>query len=215
MIRANREVKEGIDAILEKNETLTFFQVRRALMINGQKLDLSEFRYVGEELLKLFGRMDIQGVIFHRGLTQQEVNLWLETFGRSQPKVLEKDHWEKFCEKQHLEHIELKQVRYTLRVDAEGQPGTLQIFQPVPGGHSGNSPLSAGPQKLGSEELARVPEIIRAVLNSAKQIKLYPVGSKNVSASVDQLHDLLRPILADAKSPRSRPGEELPGCQRG
>ncbi len=201
VIRANCEVKEGIDAILEKNETLTFFQVRRALMINGQKLDLSEFRYVGEELLKLFARMDIQGILFQRGLSQQEVNLWLETFGRSKPRVLEKDHWEKFCAEQHLEHIELKQVRYTLRVDAEAQAGTIQIFQPMPGGSSGkDSRLPAGPQKLGSEELARVPEIIRALLNSAKYIKLYPIGSKNVSASVDQLHDLLRPLLAKRRA---------------
>jgi hypothetical protein len=119
----------AVEAILEKNETLSLFQVRRALVINGQKVDLSELKYVGEELIKLFDRLEVQGIIFRRGISQWEVNLWLEAFGRAKPKVIDKDHWHTFSEEHHLEHIELKQIRYTLQVDAVNQ--VLQILQPL------------------------------------------------------------------------------------
>ena len=203
VLTANHQVKEAIDAILQKNEILSLFQVRSALMVNGQKVDVSEFKHVGEELIKLFDRLEIQGVVFHRGLTHREVNLWLEAFGRSKPKVIDKDYWPQFSEKQHLEHVELKQIRYTLQVETEGQANAnyVRIFQPIPGTTSGkDSQLFAGLKKLGGEELAQVPEILRALLNAAKNIRLYPLNSKNVSTSIDQLHEVLRAVLANRKA---------------
>lgn len=203
MLTANHQVKEAIDAILQKNEILSLFQVRSALMVNGQKVDVSEFKHVGEELIKLFDRLEIQGVVFHRGLTHREVNLWLESFGRSKPKVIDKDYWPQFSEKQQLEHIELKQIRYTLQVETDGQANAnyVRIFQPIPGTTSGkDSQLFAGLKKLGEEELAQVPEILRALLNAAKNIRLYPLNSKNVSTSIDQLHEVLRAVLANRKA---------------
>jgi len=203
VLTANHQVKEAIDAILGKNDILSLFQVRSALMVNGQKVDVSEFKRVGDELIKLFDRLEVQGVIFHRGLTHREVNLWLEAFGRSKPKVIDKDYWPQFSEKQHLEHIELKQIRYTLQVETEGQVNTnyVRIFQPIPGATSGkDSQLFSGLKKLGEEELARAPEILRALLTAAKSIRLYPLNSRNVSTSVDQLHEVLRAVLANRKA---------------
>jgi hypothetical protein len=34
-------VREAIESILAKNETLTLFQIHRALVINGQKVEVS------------------------------------------------------------------------------------------------------------------------------------------------------------------------------
>ena len=199
VITANRQVREAIEAVLEKNETLTLFQVRRALVINGQKVDLSDLKYVGEELIRLFDRLEVQGILFHRGITQREVNIWLEAFGRAKPKVIDKDFWHQFSEEHNLEHLELKQIRYTLRVDADSQ--VLRILQPIPGkAGSGDAPLLAGVQRLGAEELDQIPEVLRAFLNSVRNIKLYPLHSKNVSTSIDQLNDALRVILARRKT---------------
>ncbi len=199
VITGNRQVREAVEAILEKNETLSLFQVRRALVINGQKVDLSELKYVGEELIKLFDRLEVQGIIFQRGISQREVNLWLEGFGRAKPKVIDKDYWHTFSEEHRLEHIEIKQIRYTLRVDGDSQ--VLQILQPIPGkGGQRNGSILAGVQKLGDEELAQVPEVLRAVLNAVRNIKLYPLNSKNVSASIDQLYEALHGLLARQKT---------------
>jgi diguanylate cyclase (GGDEF)-like protein len=199
VITGNRQVREAIEAILEKNETLSLFQVRRALVINGQKVDLSELRFVGEELIKLFDRLEVQGIVFRRGISQREVNLWLEAFGRSKPKVIDKDYWHTFSEENHLEHIELKQIRYTLRVDGDSQ--VLQILQPIPGkGGQRNRSILAGVQKLEDEDLAQVPEVLRAILNAVRNIKLYPLNSKNVSASIDQLHEALHVLLTRRKT---------------
>ncbi len=199
VITGNRQVREAVEAILEKSETLSLFQVRKALVINGQKVDLSDLKYVGEELIKLFDRLEVQGIIFQRGISQREVNLWLEAFGRAKPKVIDKDYWHTFSEEHHLEHIELKQIRYTIRVDSDSQ--VLQILQPIPGkaGQRGASIL-AGVQKLEDEELAQVPELLRVILNAVRNIKLYPLHSKNVSASIDQLYEALHALLDRQKT---------------
>jgi diguanylate cyclase (GGDEF)-like protein len=199
VITANRQVREAIEAVLEKNETLTLFQVRRALVINGQKVDVSDLKYVGEELIRIFDRLEVQGILFHRSITQREVNIWLEAFGRAKPKVIDKDFWRQFSEEHRLEHIELKQIRYTLRVETDSQ--VLRILQPIPGKTGpGDSPLLAGVQKLEAEELAQIPEVVRALLNAVRNIKLYPLHSKNVSASIDQLYEPLRAILTGRKA---------------
>jgi HEAT repeat protein len=55
-------------------------------------------------------------------------------------------------------------------------------------------------QKLEDEELAQVPEVLRAVLNAVRNIKLYPLNSKNVSASIDQLYEALHALLDRRKT---------------
>jgi HEAT repeat protein len=115
--------------------------------------------------------------------------------------VLERDYWRQFAEENHLEHIELKQIRYTLQVDTEGRAIYARIFKPIPGMTPGkDSKLPVGLQKLGKEGVAQVPEILRALLTSVKNIRLYPLNSKNVSASLDQLYEGLRSVLARRKA---------------
>ncbi|MBI5966270.1 MAG: diguanylate cyclase, partial [Deltaproteobacteria bacterium] len=121
IITINRQVKFAIDPILEKNASLTIFKVRQSLMINGQKVDVSDFKLVAEELLKILDRAELQGIVFHQGLTEQEVEVSLEAIGRIKPKMIDKDYWQRFTVEQQLTHVELKQVRYTIMVEREAQ----------------------------------------------------------------------------------------------
>ncbi|MBI5967329.1 MAG: HEAT repeat domain-containing protein [Deltaproteobacteria bacterium] len=50
-------------------------------------------------------------------------------------------------------------------------------------------------QKLESGDLAQISEILRALLNVAKNIKLYPLYSKTITSSIDHLLEALRRIL--------------------
>lgn len=198
VVTANRQLKEAIESILAHNENLTIFQINQALMVNGQKIDVSEFKWIIEDLLKFMASVEIKGIIFHRGFTDREMEVLMEAFGRPKPKVIDKDFWQRFSQEEHLAHIELKQVRYTLMVDGEGQ---VREAKGGPGG--GPAPpvvvsyqLIAKEQRLDQEDLARIPDILRSLLSASKNIKLYPLESKAIAAPLEQLMEALRSILS-------------------
>lgn len=196
VVGAGRQVKEALEAILEKNESLTLFQVKQALMVNGQRADAGEFKWMADEFFKLLKRAELTGIIFQRGLTDPEVNVLLEALSQVKPKMIDKDYWHRFTTEQQLVHLELKQVRYTLLMDPHGHPGPVTP--------SGGSPeasrrvsvqLLAQDRKLDEKEVDRIPDLIRALLNAAKNIKLYPLNSKPILSSIQQLKEALGSIL--------------------
>lgn len=202
IITANRQLKEAIDPILAKNETLTIFKVKQALMVNSQKMDVSEFKVVAEELAKFMDRVELQGLILHRGLSLQEVEVLLESLGRIKPKMIHKDYWQRFPHDHQLPHVELKQVQYTIMMEGDGQarrektsPGAGMA---VP--TRSLSQLLAGAQKLDQDDTTQIPDIIRTLLNAAKNIKLYPLNSKTISSSMEQLLEALQSILTKRRA---------------
>jgi diguanylate cyclase (GGDEF)-like protein len=198
VVSANRQLKEAIDSILANNENLTIFQINQALMVNGQRIDISEFKWITEDFLKFLAGAELKGVVFHRGLMERELEVLMEAFGRPKPKMIDKDFWERFSSEERLTHIELKQVRYTLMVEGEGQIKERR-------GAGGISPAAAATvsfqviakeQKLEQEDLNRIPEILRSLLSASKNIKLYPLESKAISAPLEQLMEALQSILS-------------------
>jgi diguanylate cyclase (GGDEF)-like protein len=190
VVGANRQFKEGLDRILEKNENLTIFQVRQALMVNGQRVDTAEFRVIVEEFFKFLNRVELQGIIFHRGVSEQEIQRLVEALGLVKPKIIDRDYWYRFTAEQELAHIELKQMRYTLMVESDGSiRGRPPLSPSIP------QQVLMGTSVFEREDWLRIHEIIRNLLNAAKNIKLYPIHSPSVSASVEQLIQSLRPVL--------------------
>jgi len=197
VVSANLQLKEAIDLILATNENLAIFHINQALMVNGQKIDVSEFKWMAGELLKFMMNVELKGVIFRRGLSRGELEVLVEAFSRPKPKMIDRDFWQRFSSEQHLEHIELKQVQYTLMVDSEVEAKSRETprgadLAPAP---KVSYRLLAREQKLDQEDLGRIPEIIRCLLNAAKNIKIYPLASKAISDSIQQLMETLRSIF--------------------
>jgi len=198
VVTANRQFKEALDSILVNNENLTLFQVNQALMVNGQKIDVGEFKWITEDLLRFMTSVELKGIIFHKGFADQEMEVLMAAFGRPKPKVIDRDFWQRFSQEEQLKHIELKQVRYTLMVDGEA---TLREGKGGPGAVSPppvtvSYQLIAKEQRLGQEDLARIPDVLRSLLSASKNIKLYPLESKAIAAPLEQLMEALRTILS-------------------
>jgi HEAT repeat protein len=197
VISAIHQVKEAIDPILAKNESLAIFKLRQALMINGQKLDVSEYKLVAEEFSKFLERVELQGVDFHQGLTEKEVEVLLDALGRTKPQMIDKDYWQRFSADHQLVHADLKQVKYTVMME-RGKDLRVEGTSPEKGKAAPRRSLAqliSGEQKLDREDWAQMPDVMRALLNATKNIKIYPVNSKTVSGSIQQLLDPLQSIL--------------------
>jgi len=195
VVSANRQVKEAIDPILAKNESLAIFKLRQALMINGQKMDYGEYKLVVEIFSKLLDRVELQGIVFRQGLTDKEVEVFLDSLVRIKPQIIDRDYWQSFSAKNQLVHINLQQVQYTVMVERDRG---ARLEGPAPEKAAPRRRLAQlmdGEQKLNPEDWAQIPDIMRALLNATKGIKIYPLNSQTIVSSIQQLLDSLQPIL--------------------
>ena len=186
---ANEKAKEAIDRILERNETVTVFQVERALLVNGKRVEIVEFKAFAASFLQLLYRLELKGLTLKRGLSIEELASLLEAFGRTKTESIEQGFWQRFMEEQKLTHVEMSQVHYAIRGEGEipGLDGT------------GEFPAGAAAQEEAEEPskdtLSLVPEFTNSLLNAAKSIKFYPLHSKATESAIQQALKRLRCIL--------------------
>jgi HEAT repeat protein len=194
---ANLQMKEVIDKFLAKHEVLSFFGIERALIVNGQKIDVSEFKYFAESFLKFISRLELKGITFKRGLTEKELQVLLEAFGRVKADMIDQQFWQRFAGEQRLVHIDLSQVRYTVIADREGEvePDQEVAEESIVSAAEISAQLEDAEQGLAAADLEDLPEILRSLLNAARSIKLYPLKSKAINASIGQLLQSLQRLL--------------------
>jgi diguanylate cyclase (GGDEF)-like protein len=197
IVAANRQMKEVIDQFLEKNELLSLYSIKDALIVNGQKIDVTEYKYFAESFLKLLSRFELKGITFKRGLTEQELQILLEAFGRVRHDMIDQQFWQRFLGEQRIVHIELTQVRYTVVTDSASQAQTAQLAAGEDGVAAVDiaAQLEDAEQSMDEHDIRELPEIIRTLLNAARSIKLYPLKSKAITAAIELLQQSLKSIL--------------------
>jgi diguanylate cyclase (GGDEF)-like protein len=188
---ANDKAKEAIDKILERNDTLTVFQVERALLVNGKRVEIVEFKAFAAAFLQLLYRLELKGVTLKRGLSMEELTALLEAFGRTKTETIEQGFWQRFIEERKLTHVEMSQVHYAIRAEGEipgpDSTGELQVGVAVQ--------EEAGEEEPERDALSLVPEVIKGLLNAAKSIKLYPLKSKATETAIQAALKRLRRVL--------------------
>lgn len=193
IVRAHTMVKETIDKILEGNDQLAISHSQQVLLANRQRLDVGEYKLLASSFLELLVQSELQEVIFHKGISAAELKAFLVELGGAKPEAFDKKYWRRFASEHGLKRIALKQMRYSLVRTVAG-PGKH------PGGGGGSTspgvPAMALEQQLAPEEVARIPQILRVLLGAAKNIKLYPLGSKPVTQSIVQIQESLKQVLS-------------------
>ena len=198
LVSAHRQLKKAVDQVLAKNEHLTIFQIQNALMVNGQRIDVGDFKSVAHTLIKFLQGMELKGIAFRRGLSDRELEMLLEIFGRIKSETIDRGFWRRFTTEYQLKHIELQQVRYAIMVEAGQQarqrerPGRVVPIIP-------SAQVLAQAQQLDREDMSRASEVIRSLLGAARNVKLYPVKSPAVEKSLEQLMEVLRAFLTRRK----------------
>jgi diguanylate cyclase (GGDEF)-like protein len=186
IVQINRQFKASLESVLDGNETLNIVQVKNSILINGQKIDFSEFKLVTDTFLKLLNRVELKGIAFHHGLTEQELEVLLQALGKTDKKTFDAGFWEKFSIEHQLSNIELKQVQYSVKVKTAvgaGQSAATTAGQ----GPSTAAPSSELTSPLGPQEMAIIPQVLRALVAAARAIKLYPLKSKSVANTLNML----------------------------
>ncbi|MCH7566090.1 MAG: HEAT repeat domain-containing protein, partial [Nitrospirae bacterium] len=178
---ANLKLMEAIRLVLTKNERLNLAQEEHVLLVNGQEVDVSEYKFVAESFLKFLSSVELMGIAFRKGFTEQELKAVLEAFAHFKPsETIDQRLWEHFCSQQNLVNIRLKQVRYTQRGARDEEPTHALLAE----------------QKVEREDIGQIHEIIRCLLSSTRNIKLFPLKSQTITSSIEQLVEALHKFLS-------------------
>ena len=197
IVAANRQMMEVIDQFLTKNELLSLFGIKGALIVNGQRIDVTEYKYFAESFLTLLSRFELKGITFKKGLTEKELQMLLEAFGRIKHDMIDQHFWQRFLGEQRIVNIEMTQVRYTVVTDSASQAQTVQFADGEDGLAAVDivAQLEDAEQGLDEHDIRELPDIIRTLLNAARSIKLYQLKSKAITAALDLLEQSLKNIL--------------------
>jgi HEAT repeat protein len=197
IVSATGQLKESIDKVLAHNDRLNITQAKKVLSVNGESLDVTEFKATAEALGAFMTRLSLQGIAFSRGLTGNELRVMLESLDQVDTKMIDRRFWQRFVAKHDLVHIELEQVRYTAKVKPDRRftvAGTLQEVAPA---HSrgGSASLRAAELGLDEQDLTQIPKVVRSLLTTSTNIKLYPPESQVITDSIEELRAVLQTLL--------------------
>ncbi len=178
---ANLKLVEAIGLVLTKNERLHLAQEEHVFLVNGEEADVGEYKFVAEAFLEFLSSFELMGIAFRKGFTEQELKAVLSGLARFKPsETMDQRFWEHFCSQQNLVNIRLKQVRYTERGARDEEPTHALLAE----------------QKIEREDIRDIHEIIRCLLSTARNIKLYPLKSRTITTSIEQLVEALQKFLS-------------------
>jgi diguanylate cyclase (GGDEF)-like protein len=176
------EVEQLVSTILVENERLSLSQAQHVLLVNGRRLDISRFSRLASSFVELLARSELQAIVFHRGVVNDEVKSLLHTLAKLKLDVIDHQFWRDMSLASGLENIELRQIRYSRLRRLKGPSDT--ISQP-----SEDERLSPG-------ELSQVPKVLRAFQRAVQNAKLYPLDSRPVGWALGQLQEAVDRILS-------------------
>jgi len=180
IVNAHAASLRAVEAVLEHADLVSLARSQGVLLANGHKVDVGEYRLLTSSYIDLLDRSELEAIEFRRGLGADELERLLTHLGRLKPETIDGGYWKRFSGEAQLEHVVLRQMRYS-----EVRKRTARGVR---------SPAKEA--DLGADDLAALPKLLRALLGAAKNIKLYPLGSKPVSSSIEQLHEALGEILS-------------------
>ena len=113
MIDAMGHLGTSIDQVLRKNIRLHITYLADSVLVNGERVDMTQHESTVTAFLQLMRRLQLRSITFSPGLTEQELSLMMETFGRISDETFGTGFWQHVSAEQDLPHVELKQQRGT------------------------------------------------------------------------------------------------------
>jgi hypothetical protein len=179
IITSTQQLQEVIGKILTDNERLNITVVENNLVVNGETLDIGEFKSIAQAFMKFLNQVELRGIALSQGLAGHELRAMVEGLGRISKKMIDRSFWKRYAAEQRLYHVDLKQVRYTTMAgpdEALEHPGATQPASSGAFSYDA-APLLGVDQALDEQDLNQIPDILRSLLTATSNVKLYPPES--------------------------------------
>jgi diguanylate cyclase (GGDEF)-like protein len=177
---ALEQARESVHAIVSHTGRLTLTHSDRTLLVNGQEVALPGIQQLVASFLDLLSSAQLSGLSLAAEVTLGELRSLLTTVGAPRSGGLDRDFWRREVERHGLQHIELRQTQYA-RVVTDG---------------GGARDVPAFGSELAAAELLMLADVLRDLLKTASQTRLYPMGSDQVVGSLKGVLGSLSGMLA-------------------
>ncbi len=192
IVNANKQLRAVLDQILHRNDTLNILRSNQAILINGQKLNVMDYKMIADSFLKFLNRFELQGIAFHKGVGGHELDNLLQAFGKTKQKMFDPNYWQRFSTEKRMQHIDLKQTRYAMKMKSRGialnratAASTATSMMPMIVPALDQHPMDAN-------DLRQIPEILRSLIGVYKTSKLYLPKSDTASTALNDLMKKMR-----------------------
>ena len=212
IVTSTQQLQEVIDKILTDNERLNITVVENDLLVNGETLDIGQFKSIAQAFMKFLNQVELRGIALSQGLAGHELRAMVEGLGRISKKMIDRSFWKRYAAEQRLYHIDLKQVRYTTMAGPDETSEDLEAAQPKSSGAFSYdaAQLLGVDQALDAQDLNQIPDVLRCLLTATSNVKLYPPESTAIRYSIEQLYQALKGFLSNRPAlTLARVGESL------
>lgn len=103
-----------LEELLGKTEAVSYSESEGSILINGKKVDWSAFKHAGESTMaELLGKASLKAISFRRGLTQEELQRFLEVMlTDNQALLASAGSWKTLLEENRIVHATVDEKIY-------------------------------------------------------------------------------------------------------
>jgi len=114
------ELHEALHDILARRPAFTLSQVGEGLLVNGTKIETTDFKTMADSFLKFMERIGLRSLTFLKNISTQELKTFIEVLGQSMGDELNSEFWQLFARKQKLSGILFDQHLYEVLEEQVG-----------------------------------------------------------------------------------------------
>ncbi|MFH0801372.1 MAG: diguanylate cyclase [bacterium] len=103
-----------LEELLEKTEAVSYSESEGTILINGKKVDWSDFKHAGESTMaNLLAKASLKAISFRRGLTQEELQRFLSIIiADNQGRLASAGSWKALLEEKKIVHATVDEKIY-------------------------------------------------------------------------------------------------------
>lgn len=125
------DIHHSLELILKDTPRLEIIESENSLIINGRRFSLREIQELGEgDFISLMVESNIKSLSFTQGISEEEVSIFLDNFGRHRQAATDKNMWKAIILEKKLSHIRIDEFSYEeIAAPASRDTGVRKKFE--------------------------------------------------------------------------------------
>lgn len=125
------DIHHSLELILKDTPRLEIIESENSLIINGRRFSLREIQELGEgDFISLMVESNIKSLSFTQGISEEEVSIFLDNFGRHRQAVTDKNMWKEIILRNKLSHLRIDEFSYEeIAAPASRDTGVRKKFE--------------------------------------------------------------------------------------
>ena len=123
-------MQQFVEKTLKDTNRVSIIVEKKSILINGQELEVGHFQAIARKIVDFWNRIELKSLTFIKGLTEEELEIFMQKLSRIEQKELISTFWKTFTQEKKLIHIRPRQIKYT-KIEGEYDTPTPEPLEDV------------------------------------------------------------------------------------